>query len=50
MTPLRQAMIQTMRQHGFSPQTQKSYLYVVADLARYYRRSPDQLEVGDLQT
>ena len=50
MTPLRQAMIQTMRQHGFSPQTQKSYLYVVADLARYYRRSPDQLEGGDLQT
>ena len=50
MTPLRQAMIQTMRQHGSSPQTQKSYLYVVADLARYYRRSPDQLEVGDLQT
>jgi site-specific recombinase XerD len=39
-----------MRQHGFSPQTQRSYLYVVADLARYYRRSPDRLEVGDLQT
>ena len=50
MTPLRQTMIQAMRQHGFSPQTQKSYLYVVTDLARYYRRSPDQLEVGDLQT
>ena len=50
MTPLRQAMIQAMRQHGFSPKTQKSYLYVVADLARHYRRSPDQLAVGDLQT
>lgn len=50
MTPLRQTMIQAMRQHGFSPQTQRSYLYVVADLARYYRRSPDRLEVGDLQT
>jgi len=43
-------MIQAMRQHGFSPETQKSYLYVVTDLARYYRRSPDQLQVGDLQT
>lgn len=50
MTPLRQAMIQAMRQHGFSPKTQQSYLYVVTDLARYYRRSPDQLAVGDLQT
>ncbi|GGC76489.1 tyrosine-type recombinase/integrase [Marinobacter halophilus] len=50
MTPLRQTMIQAMCQHGFSPQTQKSYLYVVADLARYYRRSPDQLQVEDLQT
>ncbi|PSF13230.1 tyrosine-type recombinase/integrase [Marinobacter shengliensis] len=50
MTPLRQTMIQAMRQHGFSLQTQRSYLYVVADLARYYRRSPDRLEVDDLQT
>src|SRR5690554_2360835 len=49
MTPLRQTMIQAMCQHGFSPRTQHSYLYVVTALARYYRRSPDQLEVDDLQ-
>jgi len=49
MTPLRQTMIQAMCQHGFSPRTQKSYLYVVTELARYYRRSPDQLKVDDLQ-
>ena len=49
MTPLRQTMIQAMCQHGFSPRTQHSYLYVVTALARYYRRSPDQLKVEDLQ-
>ena len=49
MTPLRQTMIQAMCQHGFSPRTQQSYLYVVTALARYYRRSPDQLQVDDLQ-
>jgi len=48
MTPLRQTMIQAMCQHGFSPRTQHSYLYVVTALARYYRRSPDQLKVEDL--
>ena len=49
MTPLPQTMIQAMCQHGFSPRTQQSYLYVVTELARYYRRSPDQLKVDDLQ-
>jgi integrase/recombinase XerD len=49
MTPLRQTMIQAMCQHGFSPRTQHSYLYFVTALARYYRRSPDQLKVEDLQ-
>jgi len=49
MTPLRQTMIKAMCQHGFSPRTQHSYLYVVTALARYYRRSPDQLKVEDLQ-
>jgi len=32
MTPLRQTMIQAMCQHGFSPRTQHSYLYVVTAL------------------
>ena len=31
-TPLRQTMIQAMCQHGFSPRTQHSYLYVVTAL------------------
>lgn len=50
MTPLRQQMISAMRQRGFSARTHESYLRAVRDLARYYRRSPDQLAVDELQT
>lgn len=49
MTPLRQQMIGAMRQRGFSVRTHKSYLTAVRDLARYYRRSPDELAVDELQ-
>ena len=41
MTPLREKMIAAMRQRGFSPRTHQSYLYVVTDLARFFRCSPD---------
>ena len=50
MTPLRQQMIDAMRQRGFSPRTHKSYLAAVSDLARYYRRSPAKLSVEELQS
>ena len=50
MTPLRQKMIDTMRVRGFSARTHKSYLLAVKDLARYTKRSPDVLEIADLQT
>jgi integrase/recombinase XerD len=43
MTPLRQEMIDAMQVRGFSVRTHRSYLSAVADLARYYHRSPDQL-------
>ncbi len=49
MTPLRQAMISAMQMHGFSPRTHESYLHAVTDLARYYRRSPEQLAPADIQ-
>lgn len=49
MTPLRQQMIEAMRQRGFSIRTHQSYLAAVSDLARYYRRSPAELNVDDLQ-
>lgn len=49
MTVLRQKMIEAMRQRGFAQRTHNTYLMVVTDLARYFRRSPDELNTDDLQ-
>ncbi len=49
MTPLRQKMIDAMHVRGFSPRTHKSYLAAVSELARYYQRSPDTLNVDELK-
>lgn len=49
MNPLRQKMIDTMVLMGRSPRTQETYLYAVTKLAAYYRRSPDQLEVAEVE-
>lgn len=43
MTELRQRMIDQMTLRGFSPRTHESYLWAVTGLARYYKKSPDQL-------
>ncbi|QJD30932.1 site-specific integrase [Methylococcus geothermalis] len=49
MTPLRAKMIKAMQVRGFSVRTHESYLYAVTDLARYFRRAPDQLGIDDLR-
>lgn len=49
MTRLRDRMIAAMRQRGFSVRTHQSYLHAVTELAGYYRRSPDALDVRQLQ-
>ena len=49
MTQLRQKMIDAMQVRGMSPRTHRSYLSAVRDLAKYYRRSPDQLSGEELQ-
>lgn len=49
MTPLRQHMTDQMTLRGFAPTTQKAYLYQIAELARYYHRSPDRLSIPELQ-
>jgi len=49
MTKLRQAMIDAMLVRGFAVRTHESYLYAVTDLAKYYRRSPEQLNTGEIQ-
>jgi site-specific recombinase XerD len=49
MTELRKHMIEDMQLRGLSATTQQAYLYAVQDLARYYHRSPDQLNDQDLR-
>ena len=49
MSPLRKKMIEAMRQRGFSMRTHESYLAAVTQLARFHRRSPDELGVPELQ-
>lgn len=49
MTELRKHMIEDMQLRGLSARTQEHYVRVVADLARYYHRSPNQLNDQDLR-
>jgi integrase/recombinase XerD len=44
MTPLRQRMIEAMVLRGLAERTQDTYVGVVAQLARHYGCSPDQLD------
>src|SRR6185436_3437117 len=43
MTKLRQQLIQELVLRGCSLRTQEAYVSAVYQLAKYYRRSPDQL-------
>lgn len=49
LTPLRQQMIDAMRQRGFSHRTHQSYLAAVRSLARHYHRAPDQISLDEVQ-
>ena len=49
MTPLRQRMIDAMVLRGFRPRTQESYLRVVAQMARHYRRTPELITDQEVQ-
>ena len=43
MTPLRQRLIDEMDLRGFSPSTKNNYVHWVHQLAKRYRRSPDEI-------
>lgn len=49
MTPLRQKLIDEIQLRGFSPSTQESYVSYVTGLARFYHRSPDQINDQELK-
>jgi integrase/recombinase XerD len=43
MGALRERMIEEMKLRNFSAATQKTYVYAVTRLAKYYGKAPDQL-------
>jgi hypothetical protein len=42
-------MIEDMQLRGFAERTQEAYLLAVRQLARHYRKSPDQIEEEELR-
>jgi integrase/recombinase XerD len=48
-TPLRQKMLEDMQLRGFAARTQEAYLLAVSQLARHYRKSPDQVDEEELR-
>jgi integrase/recombinase XerD len=49
MSVLRQKMIEDMQLRGFAERTQEAYLLAVSQLARHYRKSPDQIDEEELR-
>jgi integrase/recombinase XerD len=47
---LRDRMIEEMKLRNFSPATQKSYLYAVTRLTKYYGKAPDQLDKEQIRS
>jgi integrase/recombinase XerD len=47
---LRDRMIEEMKLRNFSAATQKSYLYAVTRLTKYYRKAPDQLDKEQIRS
>ena len=48
MTELRSRMIRDLEINGLSKPTQKAYIRHIRDLAKYHRKSPDDLSLEDL--
>ena len=50
MTPLRQRMLEDLQIRNYSPSTVKSYVRSVAEFAKYFKRSPDQLGSEEIRS
>jgi len=50
MSPLRMRMLEDMKLAGLAEGTQVAYLRAVWQLAKYYRRAPDQLGEAEVRT
>jgi len=50
MTPLRALMIKQMEVDRLAPKTQQAYLNAVRGIARFYQRSPDQLDNKEIES
>jgi integrase/recombinase XerD len=48
ISPLRRRMIEDMTIRNLSPATQRSYISAVRKFSRYFARSPDRLDLGDI--
>ena len=49
MGALRDRMIEEMKLRNFSAATQKTYVYAVTRLAKYYGKAPDQLDKENIR-
>ena len=49
MTKLREQMIQDMTLRGLAPNTQRTYLHAVSQLAQHYGRPPDRISNPDVK-
>jgi integrase/recombinase XerD len=50
MTPLRQRLIREMQLGQLAPRTIKTYVQAVAELAKFFGRSPDQLQLEQVRS
>ena len=49
MTPLRQRMLEELQRRNYSSKTIRLYLRHVAEFAKHFHRSPDQLGAEDIR-